>query len=452
MLAKLAIKNIRYYAGNYIVYLITVCFLSWAYYTFISLSNGSYMQILQMNKVYRSCFGIGAWTLLIFTAIFIWFSTDFFFQQRKQEFGMYIMLGIKKNKVSALLCIETVILGMISTTVGIIAGVVTASPVQKLLALILNENADGTISAMLPASELAFMFLKFFCVFALFSALNCVSIRRSELIDLFHAKYLQEQPLKTSMPRTAPGIVLLLAGYVMIFQVKDGSNVHLLPIGLGCVTLGTVILFMLGTGHFAGIIRKSRHCASNISSRVNITAMLHCVRRNTGAWATIALLIGTSVSTFILAYGMYQPMKTAADELGSDGAEILNMTKVLIIVLLLVGIALLASTGSILYFRALSEMQDNRKNYRVLFCIGAGKQDLKQTIRKQSLTMFLLPFGAGILHSLVFSLYIQQRNLLHSFIPVIASIAVYAVIYMLYYIISIKQGYRLAGEACRQTA
>lgn len=452
MLAKLAVKNIRYYAGNYIVYLITVCLLSWTYYTFASFAGGGYMQLFQLSKVYSSCFSIGAWTLLIFTAIFIWFSTDFFFQQRKQEFGMYILMGIKKNKVCALICIETIILGMMSAAGGIIAGIFTASPVQKLLGMILNEKSGDAISAALPASDIVSMILKFFCVFALFSLLNSLSIRRSELIDLFHAKDLQEQPLKTSALRTAPAVILLLAGYVMIFQVKDSVNIYLLPAGLACVTSGTILLFMSGMGYFAGLLRQSRHCASNIASRVNITGMLHSVRRNSGAWATIALLAGASISIFILAYGLYQPLKAAAEESGDYGTEMLNMTKVLIIVLLLIGIALLASTGSLLYFRALSEMHDNRKNYRVLFCIGAGKHNLKQIVRKGSLTMFLLPFAAGVFHSLVFSLYIHQRNLLHSFIPILISVAVYTAIYMMYYLLSIRQGYRLLSETCRQSA
>lgn len=449
MLTKLALKNLRYYAQHYLIYLITICFLSWAYYTFISFSQGDYMQVLQQKEAYQYCFKIGYWMLLFFTAIFVWFSTDFFFQKRKQEFGMYRLMGIKRNTIGYLLVTESVIMGMLAVIGGIAAGILTAAPIQKLVAWILNE--DGKISVFLSPGAIGKMLLLFFLVFAVFSFLNYLSVRNSQLVDLFHAKETSEKPLKISMKRFFPSFLLLCIGFILIFQVPRTLSLALLPIGLGCVIAGTYFSFTTGIGYLATKLRGSNRCAVNIAWRIHITGVIHNVRRHTGSWASIALLIAASISALIMAFTSYESTIDMVKEFGDEMTIVVNMTKVLIIVIMITGAALLAATGSILYFRLLSEMEENKHNYYILYCIGATRKELRSVIRKQSQTMFLLPFATGVCYSLLFSFFLYKAGMFTSIVPTLCSIAAYTLIYLVYYLLAAKQGYRLLSEAHTRT-
>lgn len=449
MLTKLAVKNIKYYAQHYLIYLITISFLSWAYYTFISFSQGGYMQILQEELSYQYVFKIGYWMLLFFTAIFVWYSTDFFFQKRKQEFGMYRLMGIRRNTIGYLLIIETVMMGMLAALGGIAAGILTSVPIQKLVSWILQE--EGNISIFLSPASISKMLLQFLLVFAAFSFLNYLSVRNSQLVELFHAKDTSEKPLKTSIVRFLPGFLVLCTGFILIFQMPRTLDPALLPIGLGFVIGGTYLAFTTGAGYLFTLLRKSNICASRITWRFHITSVLHSVRRNTGSWASIALLIAASISALIMAFTSYESTQEMIKEFGEEISMVVDINKVLIIVIMVTGAALLASTGSILYFRILSEMEENKQNYYILYCIGATKKELRSIIRKQSQTMFLVPFAAGVSYSLLFSLFLHAANMFTSIAPTLLSIAVYTLIYLVYYLLAARQGFKLLSEAHKRT-
>lgn len=452
MLNKLAIRNIRHYIRSYIVYLITVSFSSWAFCTFTALSGSEYMDAMkQGSKVYGLCFEMGSWILLAFAAIFVWYSTDFFFQQRKQEFGMYMLMGIKCRNIGYLLILETVITGMTAVCAGMLASFATSWPVQKAVSAFVGH--DLGLKLMIPVSDAGLMLLKYFLVFVVFSILNCISMKRSNLADLFRAEKIQEKSFSPSPVKMTVAFVLLAAGFTIIFNAKDSDTMYLLPAGLGIVIAATFLAFLHGTAGLADWLRNSGVCASRLSDRVNLTGIIHRLRRNAGSWASMSLLIAASVSLMILICSVYQSTLDLKDLPGEKAAgidEVIATYKILIIVIMTVGAALLSSTGSIIYFRTMSDLRDDRSSLWVLHCIGADRHELNCIIRKKVGTMFLTPLASGIIYSLLFAVYVAKRNMMNGIQPVIISVSVYALIYLVYYLISARQGRCLINETYRR--
>ncbi len=452
MLNKLAIRNIRHYIRSYIVYLITVSFSSWAFCTFTALSGSSYMdQMKEESKVFGMCFEMGSWILLAFTAIFVWYSTDFFFQQRKQEFGMYMLMGIKRRSISYLLIVETVIIGMAAVCTGMLASFATSLPVQKAASAFIGHDFGAKI--IIPVSDACLMLLKYLMVFVIFSVLNCISMKRSSLVDLFKAKNIQEKPFRSSMLKMTAAFIILASGFVMIFNAKGADTMYLLPVGLGAVIAGTFIAFLQETAGIAERLRSSELCASNLSNRVNVTGTIHRLRRNASSWASISLLIAASVSLMILVCSIYQStleLRDLPEEAEQGIEEVIAIYKVLLMVIMTVGAALISSTGSIIYFRTISDLREDRSSMWVLHCIGADRRELNGIIRKKVGIMFMTPLASGIMYSMLFAVYVSKRNLMSGIQPVLISVTVYALIYLVYYLMSARQGRSLIDETYRR--
>ena len=129
-----------------------------------------------------------------------------------------------------------------------------------------------------------------------------------------------------------------------------------------------------------------------------------------------------------------------ASEVGTYTNDMLNLSAMLIFMLMLISISVLACTGSMLYFKVVSDMQENEKNYKLLYCIGANKKELRKIIRKQASTMFMIPFLAGVAHTVMFTIYTIYKHLAVGISSVGVSVVLYVAIYMIYFLIAVLQG------------
>ena len=78
----------------------------------------------------------------------------------------------------------------------------------------------------------------------------------------------------------------------------------------------------------------------------------------------------------------------------------LETTGLMMFIGLFLGLVFLLATGSIIYFKQLTEASADRDRYVVLHKIGVTKQEMKRAIAKQVSFIFAIPLIIGILHSL----------------------------------------------------
>ena len=103
------------------------------------------------------------------------------------------------------------------------------------------------------------------------------------------------------------------------------------------------------------------------------------------------------------------------------------------------------AVGSILYFNNISAISDSTSDYKILQKMGYDNIQIKKIIKKQVLPFFNIPFLLGILDcifaTLVYKTALMQNLLGNSFsqyIPVIIAIFLTYVVYLIYYILTIK--------------
>lgn len=102
-----------------------------------------------------------------------------------------------------------------------------------------------------------------------------------------------------------------------------------------------------------------------------------------------------------------------------------------------IGLVFLLCTGSIIFFKQLSEASDDKDKYVILKKIGVTNSEIRTSVSKQILFVFLLPLIMAVTHSL-FALSILQPILRANIIyPILITSGIYTLIYFVYYILTV---------------
>ncbi|MDD7794345.1 ABC transporter permease [Clostridium sp. 'White wine YQ'] len=110
------------------------------------------------------------------------------------------------------------------------------------------------------------------------------------------------------------------------------------------------------------------------------------------------------------------------------------------------GLVFLVATGSIIFFKQLSEASDDKNRYEILRKIGVTNKEIKSSISKQIFMVFALPLVIGIIHSLVASTLLAKITRLNLTLPIIITIGAYTIIYMIYYFLTVNSYYDIINS------
>ncbi|MDA1785098.1 ABC transporter permease [Bacillus cereus] len=110
------------------------------------------------------------------------------------------------------------------------------------------------------------------------------------------------------------------------------------------------------------------------------------------------------------------------------------------------GLVFLLATGSIIYFKQLTEAHADRERYIVLRKLGVTKKEMKKAIAKQMRFIFFIPLVVGILHTLFALKGLATVIPYEIAVPLLISIGVYSVIYIGYYCLTVRSYFRIVSK------
>jgi len=124
---------------------------------------------------------------------------------------------------------------------------------------------------------------------------------------------------------------------------------------------------------------------------------------------------------------------TKVDETRSS----LESSGMLIFIAGFLGIVFLAATGSILYFKQMSEVEEEKTSYRTLRQLGFTVEEMIGGIGRKQLLFFLAPLAVGLLHCYFAIQSIDFLFRTSIVVPVITTISIYTLIYAFFYFLSL---------------
>lgn len=257
MLFKISIKNIRKSFKDYAIYFFTLILGVAVFYVFNAIDsqtvmlkvNSSVYEIIKLMTDILS--GVSVFVSFILGFLII-YASRFLIKRRNKEFGIYMILGMGKRKISLILFIETMLIGVISLAVGIVLGTVASQFMSVIVANMFE--ADMTGFRFIFSSEACVKTIVYFAImYVLVMLFNTLSISRCRLIDLLNAgkkneKVTMKNPLIcTFVFVVAVGMLsyaywLVTAGFFRLNVIDK----MWLPIGLGCAA--TFLIFWSVSG------------------------------------------------------------------------------------------------------------------------------------------------------------------------------------------------------------
>lgn len=136
-----------------------------------------------------------------------------------------------------------------------------------------------------------------------------------------------------------------------------------------------------------------------------------------------------------LASTLYQKYNTDeyySADFYSRYTSLLQQSGLLIFIAAFLGLAFLASTGSILYFKQMSEAEHEKQSFRTLRQLGFDEKMIMKGILRKQMLVFLLPLFIGIMHSVYAVKASYFITLSDDTIPAMISMGAYASIYFLF--------------------
>ncbi|MFQ6340888.1 FtsX-like permease family protein [Bacillus sp. AF62] len=129
--------------------------------------------------------------------------------------------------------------------------------------------------------------------------------------------------------------------------------------------------------------------------------------------------------------------------------KIKALTGMKIFVVSSLALVLLVATGSVIYFKQLTEAHSDKNRYEILRKIGVNRKEVRTTIAKQTLFVFLLPLIIGILNAgmLTMSVALQySMDIQQDIISFMCAMTTYGVIYLVYYVLTLNSYNRIVNK------
>ena len=148
MLFKLSINNMKKSFKDYGIYFLTLVLGVAIFYMFSSLdSQQAMLQVSQSTKeiikLMIDLLGMVSVFVAVILGLLLVYANNFLINRRKKEFGIYMTLGMGRRQISKIILLETVLVGILSLTVGIIVGIFASQFMSILVAKMFEADMSG---------------------------------------------------------------------------------------------------------------------------------------------------------------------------------------------------------------------------------------------------------------------------------------------------------------------
>lgn len=305
MYFKIALNNVRKSFKDYSIYFLTLTLGVCIFYAFNSI--GDQKAFLEFGKrqaeyikVLQSLIsGISVFISCVLGGLIL-YANNFLVKKRKKELGIYMTLGMGKNKISKILTYETALVGIISLVVGLGIGIIVSQGISAFASK-LFEVSLSNYKFLLSTDAILKTVLYFGIIFILVMIFNTFVISKYKLIDMLTAAKKNED-IKIKNPILTAIIFFIslgLLGVAYKLVIKVGLNptdrMFLVSIVLGI--LGTLLLFFSLAGFVLYVLQRNKNVYLKGLNIFVLRQMNSKINTNFLSMTVICLMLFLTIST-----------------------------------------------------------------------------------------------------------------------------------------------------------
>lgn len=263
-LFNISLKNLKKSIRDYTIYFFTLVVAVAIFYVFNALESQTvFMNVssrthILIDLMMRMLSGVSVFVSIVLGLLII-FASRFLIKRRNKEFGIYMLLGMSKYKISMILFFETLVIGIFSLFSGLFLGVVL-SQLMSLFVANMFEADMRQFSFVFSCSSAVKTLIYFGIMYLIVMVFNTFIIGKCKLINLLNSMHQSENMhLKNKYLCMALFILSILilgkAYHIVIVEVNRIDEISILvAIVLGCV--GTLFFFYSLSGLLISIISR----------------------------------------------------------------------------------------------------------------------------------------------------------------------------------------------------
>lgn len=301
---RLALTGIKKNFRFYLPFLFACVGMMMVFYITAFLANSSFVYSQRGGTMISVVLRLGWIILAAFSAIFLFYTNSFLLKRRKNEFGLYNILGMSKTNVSLVLVFENLFILIITLIVGISLGILFSKFVEILLINMLGgkNSLEFYVDWTVVWQEIVIYAM----LFAMILLKGVHQVNYTNPIKLFTSAKSGERPPKANIAVAIIGAVLLIAGYVLANIVK--SPIYAILAFFGAVVLviaATFLLFISGSVVVCKLLKKNKKYYYKTNHFVSTSQMSFRMKRNGAGLASICVLACMALFTIISTSGLY---------------------------------------------------------------------------------------------------------------------------------------------------
>lgn len=256
MFFKLVLKNSRRSRKENGLFFASLVVSIIAFYIILSLENQDVMKFLlrmesdAVHRIYQLLpvlYGVSLFLLFFL----VYFAGKYQVERRSHELGMYLMMGMRRSKLFAMMMAEDVFNSIFSLLIGIPVAVFLSEMISLITAKVTGLGIIGHRFTF-SWKAVIWTFIGFFAIKLIAMLLFSGSVVRKEVVSLLADTQEEKQKRKkngTGYVQAGLGILLLSAAYYIAISGKSWESVSYMGITFVLGITGTFLLF-----HGAGLL------------------------------------------------------------------------------------------------------------------------------------------------------------------------------------------------------
>lgn len=311
MLCKLAWGNVRRAGRDYLVYLITLALGVTVFYAFNTISEQA--ASAGLSKEIGDVIGSITSGLTVFLAAVMGFlmvyANNFIMKRRKQQFGLYQVLGMGRGQVALVMTLETAIVSLGALAIGLACGI-GLSQLMTFFTASLFRTQIANFHFFVSTDAALFTVECLAVIFFVTLVFNLRVVAKAKVIDLMGARRSNETVAVRNPWVSAALFVVgcVLVGVAYERLLRDGIPVMMnsqeemsrFYITTGTVIVGTILLFFGLSGFLLKALQAARGLwwrGLNMFTLRQLAAKVNTVSMSMAVISMILFLAFTSVTT-----------------------------------------------------------------------------------------------------------------------------------------------------------